>query len=221
MMPLILSNNEPDYTEEYINEYIAEMAIPAPFVFRVRPVKTELSIEQVRLIKRELVTANDKRLFVLYEFETASLEAQNALLKTLEDQGGSVSFIMVTNNIERVIPTIRSRSRIIARTAPRLSVRPETESLYSSVARAKGSEFLGDPLVSGIDRAAALLLIDELILLMRVRLADHPQLAAAMKYAISSKDLLESNNLNPQLCVDGVLIQLKKALPLDLPHNIP
>lgn len=50
---------------------------------------------------------------VITEADKLSIEAQNALLKTLEEPPGNANLILVSENPENLLPTVRSRCRMI------------------------------------------------------------------------------------------------------------
>ncbi len=54
-----------------------------------------------------------KKIYVLKNFEQATVQAQNKLLKTLEEPPKSVVFVITTSNENGVLPTIRSRCKKI------------------------------------------------------------------------------------------------------------
>lgn len=74
-----------------------------------------LKIEAVRdIVNRVNMTAQSRHTVVLIEsIERLTPEAANALLKTLEEPGPDVIFLLTTDNIKAILPTILSRSRII------------------------------------------------------------------------------------------------------------
>lgn len=51
----------------------------------------------------------DKKVFVVSSIDNSTEEAQNKLLKSLEEPNDCVYYILTTSNIEKVLPTIRSR----------------------------------------------------------------------------------------------------------------
>ena len=53
------------------------------------------------------------RIFIVDEAERMNAEAQNALLKTLEEPPSYAVILLLTNNAEALLPTIRSRSVIL------------------------------------------------------------------------------------------------------------
>ena len=54
----------------------------------------------------------EHKYFVLHNFEDATLQAQNKLLKVVEEPRDYVKFIILTKNLEAVLQTIRSRCEI-------------------------------------------------------------------------------------------------------------
>ncbi|MCC6361043.1 MAG: DNA polymerase III subunit delta' [Phycisphaerales bacterium] len=58
-------------------------------------------------------TLGRRRVFVMRDAERMNEEAQNALLKTLEEPPGRACLILVTSSAQRLLPTIRSRCQAI------------------------------------------------------------------------------------------------------------
>ena len=70
-------------------------------------------IDDIRTLRDavKLVPANaNKKVYVIDEAHMLTLEASNALLKTLEEPPNHVMFILATTNPEKLIETIRSRT---------------------------------------------------------------------------------------------------------------
>lgn len=217
MTPIILLTKHPENIESFVDDFIRKHSIPTHNIYRIRPAKTELTIDQVRDIKREIITVpSGLRLFVLYNAENANIEAQNALLKTLEEKTSDNQFILCTDNLERLLPTIRSRSTAIpldGAEARTLGLRNESESFIRRFESTAGMQFLGDDYIVGITREDALVLVDEIIVHYHDTFKrTKAPLIPLIKRALQTKELLQNNNLNPQLAVDGLLINLKANL---------
>ena len=74
-------------------------------------------VERVRELKRQLGLkpwGGGYRLVVIVEVERATEEAQNALLKVLEEPPSKTFFILTSVETERVLPTVLSRCRAIS-----------------------------------------------------------------------------------------------------------
>ena len=55
----------------------------------------------------------NKKVFILKNFDVCTVQAQNKLLKTLEEPNDYVTFILTTTVPSAVLPTIKSRTKII------------------------------------------------------------------------------------------------------------
>lgn len=78
--------------------------------------KQNLSIDQIRPLKEELAKSpveSTRRFFFINEAEKLTLPAANALLNLLEEPVAPVVSILITNNADRILPTVRSRTQIL------------------------------------------------------------------------------------------------------------
>lgn len=75
--------------------------------------KSEISIDAVRELIRslKLKTGDRRRIVVIEEAEALSEEAQNALLKAIEEPPAGTTFLLCVPSEKSVLPTIASRSR--------------------------------------------------------------------------------------------------------------
>lgn len=81
----------------------------------------EIKIGQIRALADFMNISTHrrgKRVIVLYPAEALNEMAANALLKTLEEPAPDTVFLLVTSNIERLLPTILSRCRKFALDMP-------------------------------------------------------------------------------------------------------
>lgn len=87
----------------------------APDCIRVRPNGNSIKISQIRSLQLDIVIKPHKKykIYIIDESEKMTVEAQNALLKTLEEPPEYAIIILVTNNKESLLPTIRSRCEIV------------------------------------------------------------------------------------------------------------
>ncbi|MBI3230254.1 MAG: DNA polymerase III subunit delta' [Burkholderiales bacterium] len=77
----------------------------------------EIKIDQVRLLADFMNISTHRsglRVVVLYPAETLNLASSNALLKTLEEPPPKTVFLLATNSIDQLLPTILSRCRKFA-----------------------------------------------------------------------------------------------------------
>lgn len=77
-----------------------------------KPAGATFKVEQVRELMRQTSLRpfeGNKRVFILDRVEALTVEASNTLLKPLEEPQDSLSWILVTTQRSRVLPTIQSR----------------------------------------------------------------------------------------------------------------
>ncbi|MBI5906815.1 AAA family ATPase [Candidatus Saccharibacteria bacterium] len=112
-----------------------------PFFIKLQKAsdKQEIPIDSVRNLLKNITlktagTAQTRRVVVIEEAHLLSEEAQNALLKTLEEPAADTVFILTAPSVRSVLPTIASRVRLI----PAHSISKETAmSFYSTKHQAK------------------------------------------------------------------------------------
>lgn len=76
------------------------------------PTKNQLLVEDSNKISSESFVRPifaDKKVFIIRDFDKSTAEAQNKLLKIFEEPMPNVYYLLSTTNIEKVLPTIRSR----------------------------------------------------------------------------------------------------------------
>jgi DNA polymerase-3 subunit delta' len=81
----------------------------------------EIRIEQIRALGDFMNVSTHRRgrrVVLLHPAEALNSVASNALLKTLEEPPPDTVFIMVSNNIDRLLPTILSRCRKVPMALP-------------------------------------------------------------------------------------------------------
>ena len=81
----------------------------------------DIRIEQVRALAGFMNVSTHRsglRVVLLYPAETLNAASANALLKTLEEPPPGTVFLLVTDRIDRLLPTILSRCRKFPLTAP-------------------------------------------------------------------------------------------------------
>jgi len=87
-----------------------------PDVRLIEPEENSLKIAQVRELQREAALSPYEgvwRVFVLADFAKATLEAANALLKTLEEPPPQVILILTATDVAALLPTVVSRCRVL------------------------------------------------------------------------------------------------------------
>src|SRR3989339_154496 len=110
MIPLLLISDD----SKKIKNYLKTILDKNGYFFQVRPEGKEYCIGEIKNLKKETNIFNKNvRLYCLENFHASSLEAQNSILKILEEPPRNVLFVLTTDNEQKLIPTIRSRTKIV------------------------------------------------------------------------------------------------------------
>lgn len=74
--------------------------------------RREIYVDQIRAMTADAAVAPNesaRKVYVIQDADRMNLQAQNALLKALEDPPGHACFILCTNAADALLPTVRSR----------------------------------------------------------------------------------------------------------------
>jgi len=123
-----MQNNHPDYRRvrpEALEDEPAgegeEGAEPAGKAKSTKAPSKEIKIEQIRALADFMNISTHRqglRVVVLYPAEALNMPASNALLKTLEEPPPGTVFLLASNSLDRLLPTILSRCRKFALPMP-------------------------------------------------------------------------------------------------------
>jgi len=87
-----------------------------PYIRHVVPEGSAIKIRQIRELRNFLKFKIEKhihRFIIIDKAHTMTHEAANSLLKVLEDPPGRTCFILIADNIDKMLPTVISRSQVI------------------------------------------------------------------------------------------------------------
>lgn len=84
-----------------------------PDIIRVSHEKPNtIGVEDIRKVTSDIAIkpySSDKKIYIINEAEKMTVQAQNALLKTLEEPPEYAVILLLTTNVEALLPTIQSR----------------------------------------------------------------------------------------------------------------
>ena len=87
-----------------------------PDFFIISPDGNSIKIEQIREMQRKIIEEpiiSSKKVYIIDDSDKMTKEAQNALLKTLEEPPKFVVILLIGENENMFLPTIKSRCNII------------------------------------------------------------------------------------------------------------
>ncbi|MFD1039903.1 DNA polymerase III subunit delta' [Virgibacillus byunsanensis] len=87
-----------------------------PDVHWIEPEGQSIKIEQIKNLQKEFTYSgleSNQKVYIIKGADTLTLNAANRILKFLEEPSKKTTAIMLTDNSQSIIPTIRSRCQII------------------------------------------------------------------------------------------------------------
>jgi hypothetical protein len=226
MIPQILITESKTKLNYYIKKLIDDQKISSYDVIEIKPFKDEIIIGQIRDLRKQLDNIQTKtRLIILYGLDRSDLVTQNSLLKTLEEKTEFNQFILVVENIGKILPTLQSRSKIINLNESTMTIKKKNE-LSDTIIRiivAKDISFFGQKEVQVSSKNEYLNFSNQLLLYFRDQLRssqkDQITIIKIIKKILYLNNLIENNNLNVQLTLDNLLIFIWKNSNMILKGN--
>lgn len=209
MLPIILISSNKKTTHKFIDN---QKENNNDIIIWMSPFNKEFTINQIREIIKEITIGHPyKRIFCLEDFDTASIEAQNAFLKTLEESRNDIQFIMIVVNLYRLLPTILSRSKIV-NLATNIKKEIDNEiriSLQKIIDSKQWLDVFNQQFISS-SRDDSLKMIIQMLLFFKQRLNQDKNASNILREILKVHRLFINNNLNHQLSLDHLLIFIKK-----------
>lgn len=87
-----------------------------PDIYIIRPENNKINKDIVLDLQETFKTKsqiNDKRVYIIDGIEKMNVYAANSLLKFLEEPEEGIYAVLITSNVEKVLPTIKSRCQVI------------------------------------------------------------------------------------------------------------
>ena len=223
MVSFIIIAKDKTKRETYIKKYAQKHAIDQFDITIVekdtntKPPTQSIGIEVIKQIHKKVFLKPIKSAHKLVIIEDAHLltpEAQNALLKVLEEPPANTLIFLGTETKEALLPTILSRCQIIILEEEKKQLSEDTiEELllfiqelpqFSINDRLKRAEQLAK------DKDKAIIWIENLILVLRgnLLLTFSVETAETIKQLQSLHTLLKTTNVNPRFAIEHTLLSL-------------
>ncbi len=214
MLPILLIYQSALDVEGFLKNYQGKNNFSDTQVFHVKPIKTELTLDQVRQVKKELILSSSRgRLFIIEALDKSGAEPQNALLKTFEEKSLDNQFILPVQNLDAVLPTIQSRSMVVRLQRKIIPIRPTTTKLIQDTINALSTNFLANTSLDAINREEVELFLTEIISYFQAEMQNGSLAAARIcKKTLKLRQLLTSNNIIPSLTVDNTLLLIHSSI---------
>lgn len=218
---ILVISKDKNQIQEFLGKIISENKIDR---FDITTLEQEgtIGIEDVRILQRSISfkpIKSSKKIVLIKNSENITIEAQNALLKTLEEPPPNTIVILASKTKETLLPTVLSRCKIVTL----ISESPKTEvnnNLLEELQGLAASE-IGQRLVFAQnlskDKNDALLWLEDMIRVAREQLIllvskdDSRSISQYLNILISlnhTYTILSTTNTNPRLTLENLLLNL-------------
>lgn len=217
MQSILLIGKSQERRNEYIASFCTKQKI-SPFDKQLlEPQTASFGIEDIRTMQKTAYLAPShglEKCIILNNAQLLTPEAQNALLKILEEPPAHTTFILSATTDATMLPTIVSRCRIqkIERAAQGLDDDRKNKILSQLNKIEKGS--IADRLTLAEDLAAdkdkLALWFEETTVLARQQMLDNPddiQIVKAIERLLQAYKIFQTTNVSPRMILEHFLLQ--------------
>lgn len=187
--------------------------------FEINKDSTEsIKIDEIRNMQEKIIErpiTSSKKVYIINNAENMTVEAQNCLLKTLEEPPEFITIILVANNENTILPTIKSRCTKVAFTeenAKELSEedkqRYETlEKIFGNIEKYKSIDLLNKIGVLYKDKDNIFESLDFINIILIKKAKENIKYVNYIDYVEETKNKLKSNS-NYDMCIDNLILKI-------------
>ncbi len=232
MVSFIIVAKDKKKREAYIKDYALEQNIDffdISIIDKSASIKTtqSIGIETVKLIQQKLYfkpLKSPNKIIIIEDAQLLTPEAQNALLKILEEPPANTFIFLGTETRESLLPTILSRCQIIELQEEQLVLSDKTREELSNFIENLPDFSIGERLKHAEqlakDKDKAIEWIENLILLLHEQLLNYYMQSQKQNHTIlnsqlstlnsfqSLHTLLKTTNVNPRFAIENTLLNL-------------
>jgi len=226
MTCFILISQNKEKRRQYIHAFALEHAI-SQFDITVTEKDEQsknlqsLGIEDIKHMQKKLFLKpmqSKEKLVILDDAQLLTIEAQNSLLKILEEPPENTYIILSSQTRETILPTIISRCQVVELEKEPPILTSEEEKEFVLLLTQLPSMTIGDRLKKaetlGKSKDEALVWLEKMILTCRQQLLKAPNPTRANPYVGSIQQFqrlyvqLKSTNVNPRFAIEHTLLNL-------------
>lgn len=187
--------------------------------FEINKDSTEsIKIDEIRNMQEKIIErpiTSSKKVYVINNAENMTVEAQNCLLKTLEEPPEFITIILVANNENTILPTIKSRCTKVAFTEENTKElseedkqRYETlEKIFGNIEKYKSIDLLNKIDVLYKDKDNIFESLDFINIILIKKAKENIKYVNYIDYVEETKNKLKSNS-NYDMCIDNLILKI-------------
>lgn len=230
MMSLIIESNDESKREAFALQYIYQQGIDPLDILRIdkdtfekksaKKENTSIGIEGIRTAYSTLFLKPVKsplKAVLIINAQLLTHEAQNALLKVLEEPPQSTQFILTVDTIEALLPTIHSRCKIEHISVTRTlytEEREELKTLFSSIKHMAILDALQLAEALSKNKNESIHLLEKMLLYAHEELISSDSIASITSDAKLIRSLqethllLKTTNVNIRLALESLFLSM-------------
>lgn len=180
--------------------------------------KLSIGIAQIKELQKNLYQkphSSPYKAIIITSAETLTVEAQNALLKTLEEPPEHALIFLLASSKEAFLPTILSRCKVITLQEEQQTISEKDKAEYQKILQDLSTYGVGKRLKIAQDAAktkeSALTWLEQVILAMREGLINQQfnnVTIQQLKKFQQTHTTIATTNVSPRLAVENLLLQL-------------
>lgn len=201
-----------DKTREKTKEIIKQNSV-SKFDTEIFSSQKAIGIADIRSLQKKIFLKpaySEKKVVILESFYGATVDAQNAFLKILEEPPPNTIILVLATNLDFVLPTVLSRCSLInIFERKKLEKLEEEKYLELLVFLIKGEE---NPLVIAQDygrtKEDALELLENMIIATHTSLANNTRLGKTIKKIQQTHTIIKTTNVNVRFALENLFLNL-------------
>ncbi|NCO12358.1 MAG: hypothetical protein COZ34_04630 [Candidatus Pacebacteria bacterium CG_4_10_14_3_um_filter_34_15] len=200
------------------NDFDKNSLLNNPAFRFINPEGESIKIDDIRNFNQELAFSNynsDRRFFVFFNADLATISAQNAALKSIEEPPENTQIILMTSTLEKLLPTIISRCEVVSlkkSTQGKNNQDENTADLYKKILTSRHFELI-EFANNYKERTEAILFLNKLLSYLNFELnsnnSEFKKKSMANHLRIVLKTMKQLNqNVNVKLAFENCLFEL-------------
>lgn len=224
MTSFIIHSTDKQKRKMYINNFLAAEGIDRLDIayLGIESSKNQgsIGIDEIKNLRVKIFLKpikSEKKAIIIEDGDFLTDEAQNALLKVLEEPPHHTIIIISAESVEALLPTIISRCQVVALASEDINLsdgeKTEFEEFIKNLPEMRVGERLKKAEELSKSKEEAVAWIGKLILVLREQMLNQnseaqPQGLKAIKSFQDLHTLLKTTNVNPRFAIENTLLSL-------------
>lgn len=217
MQSFLIPAKGKDKASTYISNFLKEKEID-PIDINLQTYEKAMGIEDVRNIQKKILLKpfrGKTKAVVIQAYENITQEAQNALLKVLEEPPANTIIIISVSTKEVILPTIISRCKIIELKEDNLTLSSEENAQYHNILISLSKNAVGYKLKLAQDIAGSkeetVFFLEKMSVFVREKLIKNyndPKYLNLLRILSETHTIIKSTNVNQRIALENLLLIL-------------